>query len=352
MHSPSRANRSLRLLAALVMASSAMAAAPSANMRTSPATAVPMAGEVTIVAPAGMSGIRLLVPDIGVPIRQDNELSTVDEPYTGDFALMQTAVPIGDGSTCAFDPQQFCGLHELIVVPDVQEPEEFPENNGLDRPYNGCITEDEDGARIPCEIRTDVYEVYIAADAPVTFTLRFPALAGSVTYDATGTIDGLLEAYPVTDCPTGDCDRFAIGSSVENFGTPERNGQVVGYAYARASYERIAPGVRSATAATIGAEACLYPSYFVPGGSTDPDDHPLGCEFTPIISEDGDPQWDANSSTTYLPTKAQSVGVIQTWPFLDGEDAYFGFNVRNEYAVPMYEGAHGAWVVWLEQGIY
>jgi hypothetical protein len=48
----------------------------------------------------------------------------------------------------------------------------------------------------------------------------------------------------------------------------------------------------------------------------------------------------------------QSVDVAPDWPYLDGSDGYFGFNVRNEYAVPMYEGAHGAWVVWLEQGIY
>jgi hypothetical protein len=59
-------------LAALVMASSAIAAAPSANMPAAPPPAVPMAGEVTIVAEAGMIGIRLLVPGIGVPIRQDN----------------------------------------------------------------------------------------------------------------------------------------------------------------------------------------------------------------------------------------------------------------------------------------
>jgi hypothetical protein len=351
MHSPSRANRSLRLLAALVMASSAIAAAPSANMQAAPAPAVPMAGEVTIVAPAGMSGIRLQVPDTGVPIRQDNELSTVDQPYTGDYAFVQTAVPRGPGSNCTDAPEQFCGFHELRVVPNVQEPAELNDNNGLNRPLNGCIN-DTDGTRLPCEIRTDIYEVYIATDAPVTFTLRFPEISGSVTYYATGTVDGLYEAYPVTDCPTDDCDRFAIGSSVKNFGTPAKNAQVAGYAYARASYERVTPGVRSAAAATIGAEACTYPSHFVPGGSADPDDHPLGCELTPIITEDGDPQWDPNSSATYLPTMVQSVDVAPDWPYLDGSDGYFGFNVRNEYAVPMYEGAHGAWVVWLEQGIY
>jgi hypothetical protein len=48
----------------------------------------------------------------------------------------------------------------------------------------------------------------------------------------------------------------------------------------------------------------------------------------------------------------QRAAVTQWWPHLDGEDAYFSFNVRNESAAPMYEGAHGAWVVWLEQGIY
>jgi hypothetical protein len=38
---------------------------------------------------------------------------------------------------------------------------------------------------------------------------------------------------------------------------------------------------------------------FVPGDATDPDDHPLSCEFTPILTEDGDPQWDSGSNSTY-----------------------------------------------------
>jgi hypothetical protein len=346
MHSPSRANRSLRLFAALVMASSAMAAAPSANMRTSPATAVPMAGEVTIIAAAGMSGIRLLVPDIGVPIRQDNELSTVDESYAGDFALVQTALPRGPGSNC-LAVEEFCDHHRLLVVPDFQEPEDLPDNNGLGQPHNSCQEEDFE----PCEIFTDVYEVYIAADAPLTFTLRFPALTGSVSYDATGTVNGLYEKAPVTDCPTDDCDRLAIGSSVRQFGTPDRNAMVVGYAYARASYERVANGIRSANAATIGVEACTYPSYFVPSASANPADHPLGCDFTPTATDNGDVQWDTGYLETYARETVQGLAVTRNWPFLDGSDGYFGFNVRNESAAPMYEGAHGAWVVWFEQGI-
>jgi hypothetical protein len=48
---------------------------------------------------------------------------------------------------------------------------------------------------------------------------------------------------------------------------------------------------------------------------------------------------------------AQATAVTQNWPFLNGEEANFGFNVRTEYAVPMHEGAYGAWGVWLEQGM-
>ncbi len=343
-------NRCTKLLAAAFVVATATAGTP-ATVANAQAAPLPMAGEVTIIAPAGMTGIRLAVPDVGKTVRMYNELTTVEELYSGDYGHVEFALSTSQLNHCLTEAE-FCDYSFITVAPDMQEPDALDETNGLARPHDSCVEDGEDGARLPCRIRSDTFDIYIATDAPLTFTIRFPALDGSVTHHVNGKIDGLYEAYPVTDCPTDDCDRLSIGSSVQNFGTPDRNAFVRGYAYARADYARITTGVRSAVLSSIGAEACLYPSYLVPSGSTDPDDHPLGCDFTPLVNDQGDVEWDPDSRRTYLDPTAQSVSHRPHWPFLDGSDAYFGFNVRNQHYTPEYEGAHGAWVVWLEQGIY
>lgn len=346
-----RATVMAAVTAALTFAS--IAAVPVVPTARPLAAAVPMAGQVTIEAPAGVSGIRLQVPDIGAPVRHDNSLSTVDAPYEGEYGLVLTAEPLEEPYPCGQETQRFCSMHALEIVPDRLEPEVAEAGNGLVPPDNMCNEDMEDGTRAPCPIVTSTYDVYVAVDAPVTFTLHFPALAGSVTYETNGTPVGVYEKTPITSCPTDDCDRLAIGSSEREVGTEEANGIVWSYAYARADYARIRPGTRSALLASIGAEACTYPSYLVPSGSTDAEDHPLGCEFTPTVTEQGDVEYDSFTLRTYvLNMQAQAVSVSMRWPFLNGEKAYAGFNVRNDSAAPMYEGAQGAWAVWLEQGIY
>ena len=75
--------------------------------------------------------------------------------------------------------------------------------------------------------------MYIATDAEITFTLRFPQLDGAVRHEATGQVDGIYEEIPTADCPGDDCDRFEIGHKVRNIGTPAHNGFMRGIAMAR-----------------------------------------------------------------------------------------------------------------------
>lgn len=340
------------LLTAALIGSGALGASTAALDAPGEAVAVPIAGEVTITADPGLSGIRLAVPDVPNGVRLDNEQSTVDSPYDGEFAMVQAVRPRFENGLCT--TATFCRMHALYVVPDWYEGDalpEFRERNGLVQPENDCIEEQPDGERKPCAIPTPVLDIYIAADAPLTFTLRFPELDGRMSYQAEGTVRGVLEEIPTTQCPTADCDRFEIGHSVRTLGEVGTHASVSGFMYARASYRELEDGVRAGHASNIGVMGCTYPSFFVPDGSTDPADHPLGCDPHPHLADDGDIQFAPHASTFAPAPTVIAIGDTPRWLDLDGHDpGYVGFNLRN-YTLPGYEGAHNAWAVWLEQGI-
>ena len=102
------------LLIALLL--STMAAAPTNGLPpVGTAPALPIAGEVTIHAEAGLHGIRLALPDVeGLAV--DNDLSTIDELYEGDYGLVQlfeSGVLNGDLCTTA----ALCPLHNIEALP-------------------------------------------------------------------------------------------------------------------------------------------------------------------------------------------------------------------------------------------
>lgn len=350
MNSPTRL---AGLLVASLVSSALVAAAPPATPAPpGTASAVPIAGEVTIIAEPGLSGIRLAIPDRAEGVRLDNELSTVDAAYEGEFAMIQAVRPRYENQLCT--DATFCRMHALYVVPDWYEGDalpEFQDRNGLVQPENDCVEEQSDGERLPCVVPTSTLDIYIAADAPLKFTLRFPELDGRTSYVADGEVTGVLEEIPTAQCPTADCDRFEIGHSVRTMGTEGTHASVSGFMYARASYQELADGVRAGHASNIGVMGCTYPSFLVPDGSNDPADHPLGCDPQPHVTDDGDIQYNSHLATAAPAPTVIAIGDTPRWLDLDGsEPGYIGFNLRN-YTLPGYDGAHNAWAVWLEQGI-
>lgn len=349
--------RPAQLLTALALTAGLLAAAEPADLPLPGSAPLhPIAGEVTIEAPAGLSGIRFALPEMPPPsegVRLDNSLSTVDELYEGEFALVQMVLPRYTGAFC--DPESFCTFHYLEVVPDWYAQEELPENNGLMIPHNSCTNDTPDGGHIPCPLRTEVLDVYIAADAPLSFTLRFPELDGTVAYTATDAVEGVYEEVPTVECPGGDCDRFEVGYSVRTMGSEHTRAGVRGFAYVRAAYGRYRDDVPATVNRTSnsGVMGCTYPSLFVPDGSADPDDHPTGCDLHPTVTEEGGIQDDPFTIDSYVfNTDNQARGNRPWWNDINGTDpVYFGFNARNHNLVPGFGGAQNAWAVWLEQGI-
>lgn len=349
-----RHRRHVARLAALALTAGLLAAAEPAELPLPGSAPLhPIAGEVTIEAPAGLNGIRFALPAASDGVRLDNSLTTVDELYEGDYALVQMVLPRYEDGLC--DVESFCTFHYFNVVPDWHRPEDLPQNNGLLTPMNGCTNDTGDDGSIPCPLRTEVLDVYIAADAPLTFTLRFPELEGAVAYTASGEVEGIYEEVPTVECPGGDCDRFEIGYSVRTMGSEDTRAGVRGFAYVRSAQKRYHDDVpvRASETSNSGVMGCTYPSFFVPDGSTDPDDHPAGCDLHPTVSEDGDVQREPFALETYLfNPSAAAIGNIPWWQDINGTDpVYFGFNARNHNLVPGFDGAQNAWAVWLEQGI-
>jgi hypothetical protein len=341
--------RRLLLLALLL---STLAAVPTTGVPpVGTAPALPIAGEVTIHAEAGLHGIRLALPDVeGLAV--DNELSTIDELYEGDYGLVQlNESGILDGDFCT--AASLCPLHNIEALPGYyRRAEDIESTNGLLSPTNGCTMDTADGGHTPCPLDTSTLEVYIATDAEITFTLRFPQLDGAVRHEATGQVDGIYEEIPTADCPGDDCDRFEIGHKVRNIGTPAHNGFMRGIALARVSNDRLAGELGAGYFSSIGVMACAYPNYSFPNDSADPDDHPLGCDSTPGFDPAGDVRFNTNYMRTYYAnpqTRAIAVSIANYQ--LDGSPQYAGFNMRNHTPVPGYDGYQNAWVVWFEQGI-
>lgn len=87
-------------------------------------------------------------------------------------------------------------------------------------------------------------------------------------------------------------------------------------------------------------------------GSTDPADHPLGCDYHPHPTSDGvqyDPRW-FDASTTWGATH-QAVGYFFGSGNVNGE-AYAGFNLRNHQPLQGYDGSQNAWAAWVTQGVF
>lgn len=340
-----------RLLTAVVVlatAPSLIAAGPTEASRTELAP-VPLMGTTTVSAPAGVHGIVFSLPaDASWQPRED----TLVHSFDGEYAAVVGYSDQYDRETQCID--RFCTTVGFDVLPDFfahnvdgTVSDEFY-NNGFVSDYH-CDIDGQDR----CSLRVTELELYIATDAPLTFTMNIPELTGTASYQATGRVDGELLELPDLECPGGDCERWSYGGAVRSAGTDDRPGLAGGVAYARTSYAQISGGTPASVAGTYSVNGCSYPSFFVPSGSPDPDDHPLGCDFTPTVSDTPGIQWDERwiDVTRHGSTTGRADGLFFGYGSANGE-VYAGFHARNHHILDGFEGAHDAYAYWITQGIF
>lgn len=195
--------------------------------------------------------------------------------------------------------------------------------------------------------------LYLVADGPATITITLtdddlPAMPESTSITATGTIDAVLEQLPCTAAVLCG-DEIAYGGATHHL-DPDRHAGAIVYATASISWTNPSPQPNP-----IGVNAvrgCIYPQRFFPGYSTDPADHPQGCETLSASNPN-------NSASSLLglalgvarPNQTETHFFHSGSPAPDGSH-YVGFqgqvldpdDVADERRI-------AAWGVWLHEGI-
>ncbi len=334
-----------------VLAVSGIAAGPTgqADSERVALESVPLMGTTTVSAPAGVHGIVFSLPaDASWYPDSDTTLA----PFDGEYAAVVGYSDQLDREDDCTD--RFCSTVGFDVLPDLVAHNmdgTIPKdtyNNGFASGY-GCRVDGQDR----CPLRVTELELYIATDAPITFTMHIPELTGTASYQATGLVDGELLELPDLECPGSDCERWSYGGAVRSAGTDDRPGTVGGVAYARTSYAQVSGGTPASVIGTYAVNGCSYPSFFVPSGSPNPADHPLGCDFTPTVSDTPGIQFDSRWITTTR--TGLTTGRAEALYFGSGNvngEAYAGFHARNHHTVDGFEGAHGAYAYWITQGVF
>ena len=233
------------------------------------ASVAQLAGHTTVRA-SGITGVVLEAPaDTGlVPGSADIQFTN------GTFAHLFLHDPDNpDEDDCGF-----CPLDSFTVVPEMTELGDVDGRPGVFGTSNSGFCSNDAGDAIPCLIRQGLLEIYIISDGDVVFSADFVDLDGEIDVTAGGIVDARLERLPIRECPGGDCERWAIGGVTHDVGL-DGPGRVFGFAYAEIAPSDLIPGY--AYGGSVSVAGCSYPSWFVPSGSPDPDDHPLGCDLTP-----------------------------------------------------------------------
>ncbi len=344
-------HRWLTVSALTALAVSGIAAGPTgaADSERAELESVPLMGTTTVSAPAGVHGIVFSLPaDASWYPRSDTTVA----PFDGEYAAVV-------GYSDQYDREddcisRFCTRFGFDVAPDFAARNvdgTIPEdtyNNGFVSGY-GCTLDSGEA----CPLRVTEMELYIATDAPITFTMHIPELTGTASYQAIGLVDGELLELPDLECPGGDCERWSYGGAVGSAGTDDRAGVVGGFAYARTSYAQVSGGTPASVIGTYAVNGCSYPSFFVPSGSPDPAEHPLGCDFTPTVTDTPGIQFDSRwiATTRTGLTTGRADGMFFGNGDVNGE-AYAGFHGRNHHTVDGFVGAHAAYAYWITQGVF
>jgi hypothetical protein len=188
------------------------------------------------------------------------------------------------------------------------------------------------------------WDVYIVTDGTVTVEMAFEGLAGSAEYVADTPIDARFEALP-RNCPdwAGDCESMGYGGATYSVG---EHGLVGSFGYAEQAGEPIAPVVGPEETGTISIASCVSPGLRDRGGSSDPADHPEGCQF----GTDGAGSSYLYNYVTRVPPGASGYGSFE-WDVGAKGEVYAGY--RGHAFNPVFPDAtyYGAFGVWITLGI-
>lgn len=214
-------------------------------------------------------------------------------------------------------------------------------------PGSGDDSADAGGIRDVSRFVPGLLEVYVITDGEVTLTAGFEGLSGTVEVTATGDVDGIVERVPAKCSPVPSCANFAYGGIARQVGKEGRPGYGTIVAYADIP-NRIPPTDLPNQGST-SALACAYPSLQAPNGSTDPADHPYGCDTlasNPMGEDSG------GNTLAFFGNGAQGFTRVQ---YSQGSSqtqgpAYLGFMV--EAMSPLVPPAkYGAFAEWVNSGI-
>lgn len=305
------------LLGTLVAASLGVASGSSSE--------VPEAAATTTIHADGTAGIRLELPQAARLGRNDVEFDLKGLP-----AAHVAMVPDGLCRSSVDDLESWCPEYAALVIADAQSGGgRFATSNDPNLPAG-------------------IIDVYVVADGPISFTASFGGLEGTAEYTATAQIRGEVAEVPVRRCDLGDCDLAVGGLRFDDVGD-EGSVMVTGYA----NVDRdVTDGQGIPSVGNRSVVTCLSSDSDVGGGgSSDPEDHPQGCDTLPSTTSD---RWRMNAVNYW----ANSVGIGSEYGFAvlraqHSGSIYAGFRaheISTGQAIGQ-EGDFAAWAAFITRGL-
>lgn len=288
---------------------SAIAAHPVASSSTA------ASGLVAIHAPAGVSAIALSVPAATTYTEADFNVAT--DGAFGMFLVRRPRDLVGADVVPGFDECDFCYSAYGVAS----------RSGG----YLWARTYEYFSPQEP--MPPGIHEFYFATLAPLTLVVRFDEAGGESEFHAGGVADGEVADLP-SSCPALSSCPVEFGGATRRAGV-SRPGLVLLETYTEPTQAAPNPTLASAV-------GCIYSDS--EGRSTNPADHPLGCDYLPSAD---DP---AGEGTSEARTRAVAFAQHLSHQYIARSrgDTYLGFTARSlsTTAAPA-----GAWGVWLTAGI-
>lgn len=131
----------------------------------------------------------------------------------------------------------------------------------------------------PPVLRKGRVDIYVVSDGDVTVTLRLNGVTGTRRLRANRPITAWMQRLP-QNCPAPSCNRAGYGGVTHDVGS---RGFVA--SFATAVREVGGPAAGSSQAPDPGtqfATSCIYPRSGGQPVSSDPKDHPTGCDLHPL----------------------------------------------------------------------
>lgn len=311
--------RVVRLLLLVMVVAATVGAAQSSSAE------IPEAAATTTIHADGTAGIRLRLPQAARLGAGDVEFDLKGLP-----AAYVAVVPEGLCRRSLDDSESWCPEYAELAVADSQS--------------GGTPFVTSNDPNLPAGI----IDIYVVADGPITLTASFGHLEGTAEYTATAAIRGEVAEVPIRRCDAGDCDVAVGGLRFDDIG---EEGSVIVSGYANVDRDMTdgqgIPSVGSRSVVT-----CLSADSDVGGdGSSDPEDHPDGCETRPSTTSE---RWRMNAVNYW----ANSVGIGNEYGYavFRGQHSgsiYAGFRAHEVSAGQLVgqEGDFAAWAAYITRGL-